>query len=72
MSDNEDLGTLSRINGCLEGRLARHLDHEQGKVWTMLTAPARIGGIIERVVACISLADFLSSTSSFSKFSPNS
>ncbi len=42
MSDNEDLGTLSRSNGCLEGRLVRLIDHDQAKVWPMLTAPDRI------------------------------
>jgi uncharacterized protein YndB with AHSA1/START domain len=42
MSDNEDLGTLSRSNGCLEGRLVRLIDHDQAKVWAMLTAPERI------------------------------
>ena len=42
MSDNEGLGALSRSNGCLEGRLVRHIDHDPARVWTMLTAPDRI------------------------------
>ena len=37
-----------------------------------VTVAASIGGIRLRVVACISRADFLSSTSSFSKFRPSS
>lgn len=42
MSDNDDLGTLSRGAGCFEGRLQRLIEHDQQKVWVMLTAPERI------------------------------
>lgn len=39
---NDELGTLRRVDGCLEGRLTRLLEHDQQAVWTMLTAPDRL------------------------------
>lgn len=39
---NDELGTLRRIDGQLEGHLARHIEHDQQAVWDMLTAPPRL------------------------------
>jgi uncharacterized protein YndB with AHSA1/START domain len=43
MSDtNEELGTLSRANDRLQGRLERFIEHDQLMVWKALTAPEKI------------------------------
>lgn len=43
MSDtNEELGTLSRVNDYLQGRLERVFDQDQQAVWNMLTSPGRL------------------------------
>ncbi len=42
MSDEDDLGTIKRTNGCFEARLERLLEHDQQQVWAMLTDPARL------------------------------
>jgi len=39
---NEELGALCRVNGCLQGRLERLVEHDQQAVWSMLTAPERL------------------------------
>jgi uncharacterized protein YndB with AHSA1/START domain len=39
---NEELGTLTLVNGYLHGRLERVIEHDQQAVWAMLTAPERI------------------------------
>jgi len=41
-STNEELGTLRRVNGQLQGRLERLIEHEQQAVWDMLTVPERL------------------------------
>lgn len=43
MSDvNESLGTIRRVDGQFEARLERVLEHDQAKVWSMLTDPAHL------------------------------
>jgi len=42
MSDNESLGTIRRVNGEFEARLERLIEHDQAKVWAMLTEPAHL------------------------------
>lgn len=39
---NEELGALCRVNGYLQGRLERPVEHDQQAVWSMLTAPERL------------------------------
>ena len=39
---NEELGTLRRVDGRLEGRLVRLIEHDQQAVWSMLTEPVRL------------------------------
>jgi uncharacterized protein YndB with AHSA1/START domain len=39
---NEALGTLSRGEGMLRGRLERFVEHDQQAVWAMLTVPERL------------------------------
>lgn len=39
---NEDLGTLIRVNDYVQGRLTRVFEHDQQTVWAMLTQPARL------------------------------
>ena len=39
---NEELGALCRVNGYLQGRLERLVEHDQQAVWSMLTAPERL------------------------------
>ena len=39
---NEELGNLTRANGYLQGRLQRHIEHDQQAVWAMLTVPERM------------------------------
>ena len=39
---NDDLGTVQRGAGVLEGRMERLLEHDQRSVWAMLTAPDRL------------------------------
>lgn len=39
---NEELGTLRRVDGRLEGRLVRMIEHDQQAVWRMLTEPERL------------------------------
>ncbi len=39
--DNEDLGTITQVDGYFEARLERHLEHDLEAVWAMLTEPAR-------------------------------
>jgi uncharacterized protein YndB with AHSA1/START domain len=39
---NDELGTLRRVDGCLEGRLTRVLEHDQQAVWRLLTDPTRL------------------------------
>jgi uncharacterized protein YndB with AHSA1/START domain len=39
---NEELGTLRRVDGRLEGRLERFIEHEPQAVWRMLTEPAKL------------------------------
>lgn len=39
---NDELGTLRRVDGCLEGRLTRFLEHDQQAVWRLLTDPERL------------------------------
>lgn len=39
---NEDLGTLSRVNDYVQGRLTRVFEHDQQTVWAMLTQPERL------------------------------
>ena len=38
---NEELGTITRTDGCFKARLERQLDHDQEQVWDMLTDPSR-------------------------------
>jgi uncharacterized protein YndB with AHSA1/START domain len=38
--DNESLGTIRRAEGCYEARLERVLEHEQARVWALLTEPS--------------------------------
>lgn len=38
---NEELGTITRVQGYFEARLERQLEHDQEAVWTMLTDPSR-------------------------------
>ena len=38
--NNEDLGTITRVDGCFEACLERQLDHAQERVWAMLTDPS--------------------------------
>ncbi len=40
--DNEELGTIKRVNGCYVARLERFLEHDQAAVWAMLTEPDRM------------------------------
>ena len=42
MIDNEALGTIKRGDGTFEARLERYLEHDQDKVWAMLTDPERM------------------------------
>jgi len=42
MIDNEALGTIKRGDGTFEARLERYLEHDQAKVWAMLTDPERM------------------------------
>jgi len=42
MSDNESLGTIRRVDGEFEARLERFIEHDQAKVWAMLTEPAHL------------------------------
>ncbi|MEJ2133052.1 MAG: SRPBCC domain-containing protein, partial [Gammaproteobacteria bacterium] len=37
---NEDLGTITRVEGGFEARLERLLEHDQERVWAMLTDPS--------------------------------
>ena len=39
---NDGLGTLSRANGRLQGRLKRLVGHDQETLWRMLTEPDRL------------------------------
>lgn len=39
---NEDLGTLTRVNDYVQGRLTRVFEHDQQKLWAMLTEPNRL------------------------------
>jgi len=39
---NEKLGTLSRVNNHLQGRLKRTFEHDQQTIWNMLTEPQRV------------------------------
>lgn len=39
---NDDLGTLSRVNDYVQGKLTRVFEHDQQKVWSMLTQPHRL------------------------------
>ncbi len=39
---NEALGTLTRINDYLQGKLERDIEHDQQVVWAMLTNPQRL------------------------------
>lgn len=38
---NEDIGTLSRAGGNLQGQLTRHFDQTPQQVWEMLTMPEK-------------------------------
>ncbi len=40
--DDEELGSIRRVNGYYETRLERFLEHDQSAVWAMLTEPDRI------------------------------
>lgn len=43
MSDiNEELGSISRTDDGFEATLERYLEHDQNKVWSMLTDPDRM------------------------------
>jgi uncharacterized protein YndB with AHSA1/START domain len=42
MSDNESLGTIRRLDGQYEARLERVLEHDQARVWAMLTESAHL------------------------------
>jgi uncharacterized protein YndB with AHSA1/START domain len=42
MIDNEALGTIVKVSGTFEARLERYLEHDQLKVWEMLTNPERM------------------------------
>ncbi len=39
---HEELGVLRRVGASLEGRLERHIEHDQQTVWHMLTRPERL------------------------------
>lgn len=39
---DDELGTLRRVNGTLQGKLERAIEHDQHAVWNMLTAPERL------------------------------
>lgn len=38
----QELGVLRRVGASFEGRLERHIEHDQQTVWTLLTAPERL------------------------------
>jgi uncharacterized protein YndB with AHSA1/START domain len=42
MIDNEALGTIKGGEGSYEARLERYIEHDQDKVWAMLTNPDRM------------------------------
>lgn len=41
-SENEDLGTITRVDSAYEAKLTRVIEHSQDDVWAMLTNPSRI------------------------------
>ena len=42
VEQNEELGTIERIEGGFEARRERYLEHDQTAVWAMLTEPSRM------------------------------
>ena len=42
MTDNEALGSITRLTGTFEAKLERYLEHDKASVWAMLTEPEKM------------------------------